>query len=82
MADLSDAVPVIDARGKLCPAPIIEIAKAIKRVAPGAQVRLLADDPGAERDLRDWSAATRHQIVELNRGPGARIDALLLRRFD
>lgn len=73
---------LIDALGTLCPEPIIRIAKAIRPLAPGAHVRLLADDPGAERDLLDWSRATRHSIVSLEHGPGARIDALVCRRTD
>lgn len=71
---------LVDALGKLCPVPIIETSKAIKAVPPGALVRVLADDPGAERDLVDWTRATRHAIVALNRGPGHRIDVMVRRR--
>ncbi len=82
MENLNLDAPTVDTLGELCPVPIIEIAKAIKAAAPGELVRLLADDPGAERDLIDWTKATRHEIVELRHGTGDRLDVLVRRRRD
>lgn len=77
---MADLIPTVDALGTLCPEPIILIAAAIKEVAPGEQVRLIADDPGTERDLIDWTRALRHEIIELRRGPGSRVEARIRRR--
>ncbi len=52
---------LVDARGKACPAPIIELAKALKG---HADVELWADDPAAWGDLQAFSEATGHPIVE------------------
>jgi tRNA 2-thiouridine synthesizing protein A len=42
---------VIDARGHHCPVPTLKLQKALERLAPGARVRLLADDPMAKVDV-------------------------------
>ncbi|MFO0597512.1 MAG: sulfurtransferase TusA family protein [Myxococcaceae bacterium] len=53
---------LVDARGKACPAPIIELAKAL-RAHPN--VELWADDPAARGDLDAFVAATGHTLVHL-----------------
>lgn len=44
----------VDSRGKMCPAPVIELAKAVAGVPVGATVTVLADDPAAATDLPAW----------------------------
>lgn len=50
---------LVDARGKACPAPIIELAKALRS---HAEVELWADDPAAWADLEAFGQATGHRI--------------------
>lgn len=57
---------LVDARGKACPAPIIELAKALKA---HARVELWADDPAARADLDAFSAGTGHRVAEARVGP-------------
>ena len=57
----------IDTSGQFCPVPIVEIAKAIKAVAPGQVVELVATDPGAEGDLAAWCRATKNELLALTR---------------
>ncbi|WP_344443500.1 cysteine desulfurase/sulfurtransferase TusA family protein [Kitasatospora nipponensis] len=45
---------VIDALGKRCPLPVIELAKRIGEVAPGDPVVVLADDEAARLDIPAW----------------------------
>jgi tRNA 2-thiouridine synthesizing protein A len=46
---------VIDARGMLCPQPVIELARAMaKRPGTGDEVTLLADDPATVHDVPAW----------------------------
>ncbi|HEX2626316.1 MAG TPA: sulfurtransferase TusA family protein [Candidatus Limnocylindrales bacterium] len=54
----------VDARGLSCPMPIVKTAQAVKPLAPGALVEVLATDPGSERDFVAWSRATGHELVE------------------
>ncbi len=51
----------LDTSGRYCPYPIVEIARAIRGVAPGAVVCVLSTDPGIELDMPMWCKATRHE---------------------
>ncbi len=51
----------LDTSGRLCPYPIVEIARAIRGVAPGAVLCVLSTDPGIELDMPMWCKATRHE---------------------
>jgi TusA-related sulfurtransferase len=61
-----DSELIIDATGTACPIPIIELAKAIRRVKAGQLIALLATDPAAKQDVPAWCAATGHQLVSLS----------------
>ena len=54
----------LDARGLSCPMPIVRTAQAMKVVAPGALVELLATDPGSVKDVAAWSRTTGNPLVE------------------
>lgn len=55
--------PIIDSRGRPCPLPIIDLARALPEVQIGAAVVLLADDPGAHADVPAW-CRMRGQVLE------------------
>ena len=48
----------VDARGMRCPWPALRLAKAMRDVAEGEPIRLLADDPAAPREIA--ALATQH----------------------
>ncbi|MFF4919119.1 cysteine desulfurase/sulfurtransferase TusA family protein [Kitasatospora sp. NPDC001261] len=52
--EASGRVTVIDALGKRCPLPVIELAKRIGEVPPGGTVVVLADDEAARLDIPAW----------------------------
>lgn len=54
---------VVDALGKACPVPVIDLAKAIEDVEVGDEVVVLADDPGANVDIPVWCRMKRHELV-------------------
>jgi len=54
----------VDARGLSCPMPIVKTAQAVKPLASGALVEVLATDPGSQRDFVAWSRSTGHELVE------------------
>ena len=55
---------VVDARGLSCPMPIVKTAQAIKNLASGELLEVLATDPGSVKDLAAWSRTTGHELVE------------------
>ena len=44
----------VDSRGRRCPLPIIDLAKAMPGAQPGEVIRVLADDPAAANDIPAW----------------------------
>jgi len=57
----------VDARGLVCPLPILALAKAVRTLAPGDEVMLLATDPGVEADVAAWCQSTGHMLLSLGR---------------
>jgi len=47
-------VRTVDALGKRCPIPVIELAKALPEVEIGDVVEVLADDEAARVDIPVW----------------------------
>ena len=71
---------VEDARGLLCPIPVINLAKRVGAVGPGQTVLLIADDPLAEQDVRLWAKGQGQEVVDVEReGNLARIRVRRLR---
>jgi tRNA 2-thiouridine synthesizing protein A len=54
----------VDARGLNCPMPIVKTAQAVKALASGQTVEVLATDPGSVKDFAAWSKTTGNEIVE------------------
>ena len=54
---------VVDALGKPCPVPVIELAKVVDGLSPGAEVVLLSDDAGAHVDVPVWCRMKGHDFL-------------------
>ncbi|MFD4138139.1 cysteine desulfurase/sulfurtransferase TusA family protein [Streptomyces sp. NPDC058572] len=54
---------VVDAVGKLCPVPVIELAKVIGDVPVGGTVTVLADDEAARLDIPAWCEMRGQEYV-------------------
>jgi tRNA 2-thiouridine synthesizing protein A len=57
--------PIEDARGLLCPLPVIRLQARVEGLAAGRIVSLLADDPAAADDVRLWAKGQGHEVVEV-----------------
>jgi len=55
--------PVLDSRGRRCPLPILDLARALPELPIGAELTLLADDPAAASDIPAWCRMTGQQLV-------------------
>jgi tRNA 2-thiouridine synthesizing protein A len=58
---------VLDSREVSCPLPIIQTAQAIKDLAPGQTLLVMATDPGFEPDIQAWSARTGNSLLSSER---------------
>ena len=57
------ADPVIDARGLLCPLPVLRLRKLLGDRPPGARVRLWASDAMALVDVPHFCEGSGHRLV-------------------
>jgi len=60
-APLPTPAHTVDTSGTLCPYPIVEAARAIRGLAPGEVLCVVATDPGIETDMPMWCRATRNE---------------------
>ncbi len=54
----------VDAKGLNCPMPIVRTAQAIKALASGQLIEVLATDPGSVKDFAAWARTTGNELVE------------------
>lgn len=54
----------LDARGLLCPLPVLKARKRLMALAPGQVLRVLADDPAALVDIPHFCAEQGHDLVD------------------
>ncbi|HWH29744.1 MAG TPA: sulfurtransferase TusA family protein [Mycobacteriales bacterium] len=45
----------VDCRGRPCPVPVVELARAVADAAVGAVVEVVSDDPAARHDVPAWA---------------------------
>jgi tRNA 2-thiouridine synthesizing protein A len=57
---------VLDARGLICPMPVLKARRALKPLPTGAQLVVLATDAAALRDMPDFCAVTGHRLVSVS----------------
>lgn len=69
---------VVDALGKRCPIPVIELARVIGDVPVGGTVTVLADDEAARLDIPAWCAMRGQEYV--GEEPAERGAAYVVRR--
>lgn len=53
----------LDARGLLCPMPVIKTQNAIQQLNPGDQLLVKATDPGVLHDIPAWCRVNGHKVV-------------------
>ena len=63
----------LDAKGLLCPMPVISVKRAIKDMERGQVIAITATDPGACRDIPAWAEQTGHKLLATDEGKGTYI---------
>jgi len=56
-------VTELDTRGLDCPLPLLKAKQALNRLASGEQLRVLATDPGSQRDFRVFAEQSGHALL-------------------
>ena len=57
----------LDARGLLCPLPVIRTQDRITDLRPGTLLDVFATDPGTLQDIPAWCRVHGHEVVEMER---------------
>jgi cysteine desulfurase len=60
---------VLDSRGRRCPLPVLDLARALPGLPVGGELTVLADDPAAASDLAAWCRMTGQQLVSSRAEP-------------
>jgi len=61
---------VLDIRGIKCPMVTYEVSKEIKKLDSGDTLEVLANDPGAKKDVPAWSRVTGNELLETTEDEG------------
>ena len=62
--ELPADLPVLDARGLLCPEPVMMLHKRVRELAAGAELVVLATDPSTQRDIPKFCRFLGHALLE------------------
>ena len=54
----------LDARGLLCPLPILKAKKALSEMHSGEILKVLATDPGSVRDFQAFARQTGNDLID------------------
>jgi len=63
MPDTPPATTTLDVTGLRCPVPVIRAGRALRSLAPGDVLEIIATDPLAELDLRHFCAEAGHEVL-------------------
>ncbi len=66
----------LDARGLLCPLPVIRTQERVAQLAPGDILEVTATDPGVLADIPAWCRVHGHQVLETRRNGNLIVIAL------
>jgi tRNA 2-thiouridine synthesizing protein A len=70
MTDVLQPDRVLDCSGLLCPLPVIRTSKAIKEIAIGQVLKVIATDPGAPADMEAWARQTENELIDAHEENG------------
>lgn len=53
----------LDARGLVCPEPVMLLHRAVREIAAGELIEMIATDPSTERDVPKFCLFLGHELV-------------------
>lgn len=60
----------LDTRGLMCPEPVMLLHNAVRDIAAGECLQVLATDPSTQRDIPRFCSFLGHELVEQGEGDG------------
>lgn len=60
------ALETLDARGLLCPLPVIRTQDKVKGLDPGTVLEVLATDAGTIHDIPAWCRVHGHELLSID----------------
>lgn len=63
MAPVKNVDRTVDARGQMCPMPIVTLAREMKLLQPGQVLAISVTDLGAKRDIPAWAEKTGNALL-------------------
>ena len=66
----------LDCTGLVCPLPVLKARKALKPLAPGAVLQVLATDRGAVKDFEAFCRTTGNELVASHEENGTFVFAI------
>lgn len=60
----------LDARGLLCPEPIMLLHKAVKTLLPGEVIHVIASDPSTQRDVPKFCLFLNFSLIKTDEHEG------------
>ena len=63
----------LDAKGLLCPLPVLKARKRLQALESGQTLRMEADDPAAIVDVPHFCTEAGHELVGVSESDGAQI---------
>ncbi|MCP8305423.1 MAG: sulfurtransferase TusA family protein [archaeon] len=56
----------VDAKYSFCPGPLLKLFEAAKKAKPGQIIKLLATDPAAPDDVKNWAESIGHEFLNVD----------------
>ena len=70
---MSEISETLDARGLLCPLPVLKARKRLAGLPVGAVLEMLADDPAAIVDVPHFCAESGHALAHAGEAEGHQV---------
>ncbi len=64
MSSVQPEIAILDARGLICPMPVIRTQDRVKTLPCGAVLEILSTDRGALHDIPAWCRVHGHEVLE------------------
>jgi tRNA 2-thiouridine synthesizing protein A len=77
---MEETSTLLDVRGMTCPLPVLKANKALRSLAPGATLTVLATDPAAVKDFAAYAEETGHALLSSTAEEGGVLRFVLRRK--